>query len=159
MNELKEKFAQLAMREKVLVAVAAFAVLFLLVYMLVWQPMVEKQNRLDRQWNKANADMTWIMENGAALQSLKGGSGKSSSRGNLSSILNQAAVSTGLAMKRFQPKGQNEAQVWFEQVSYNKLLDWFKTVEQDKGLTLRKVNITESGENNVVDVSVVVKQG
>jgi general secretion pathway protein M len=155
MNKLKEQFEDLQSREKFICIISFIFFIVMAFSSWVWSPMQDRNKKTNRQYNQATKDFNWIKDNKSKLQLIVNKKNDSDVK-DISSILNNAAISSQIAMKRLQPKGDGVSQIWFEDVEYDKLLDWIKIVEYDKGMVIKKLNLNNNGKKNRVDVNVIL---
>lgn len=146
-DQLINHWAQLAPRERVMVIVAAVALALTLIFLTVWEPLVERRNQQAAALDNARAVAIRLEEIGAEL-----GPGRNQSRptvasGALLSTVDRAARS-GLAdtpPSRIQPEQDREVRVWIDGVAFDTLLRWLDDLEQKQGVRAQTIDL-ERGE-------------
>ncbi|HEX4872756.1 MAG TPA: type II secretion system protein M [Nevskiaceae bacterium] len=159
LQPLLERYRQLQPRERVLVVVGTSAVLLTLVYLLIWEPLV--QAHAARQQALVNArTVAQQLEQAAVLaQGQRRSGGASRSLSVLAAVdqsLKQAAV--GKAPSRLQPEGEREVRVWFEGVSFDALLPWLADLQTRHGVQLTSAEIERQASAGLVDARLTLSR-
>lgn len=154
---MREWFNNLERREQWALVVGSALLLVYLFYLLVWSPLNSRIENL-QQRNTAAADVLVYMQNGVQeIKQLRGGA--STTRGgsggqSLSQMVDQSAAQHGIRISRFQPSGNNEAQVWLENIPFNKLLAWLDQMENSYGVRVKNIAVNNASAVGIVNVRV-----
>jgi len=148
---LKQWWAQLNTREQRLVVAMGGAVLTLLLYTLVWQPLNTNVENSKTKLASRQALLTWVSENSARYQSIKPNNSGQKLGGSLSSIINRTAGKYQLIISRMQPQGDS-LQVWVDEVSFTQLLYWLEHIVNNEGLKVQAIDIASSDKPGEVRV-------
>jgi general secretion pathway protein M len=135
----------LNLRERRLVLGLGSAVLVILLYGLIWQPLNESLDSTKKRVASRAALLTWVTENTARYQSAQSATGTKQSTGSLSSIVNRTANQQQLTISRMQPQGES-LQVWVDSTSFTQLLFWLEQLVNNEGLQVQAIDLTK-GEN------------
>ena len=135
-QRLIDWFNGLSARERRLVLAGGAALAALVAYQMLWQPLRESALSLRDANQRAASTLQWMVQNRAALERSPGVSQARADgqRRNLNEIINQASAAHKAPMSRFQPSGDNTAQVWLDDVPFNHVLNWLEALENRHGV-------------------------
>ena len=131
-QRLIDWFGGLSANERRLVLAAAAAAVVLAVHQLVWQPLRESAQTLRDGNREAASVLRWMVQNRPALERLRGvGPSReaAAARRSLNEVVNQASAAHQAPLSRFQPSGDDSAQVWLDNVPFNNVLNWLEALE------------------------------
>jgi general secretion pathway protein M len=155
---MKGWFLQHNQREQVSLLVLAFALGLYLLYMLVWSPLDSMRDKLEVQ-NRGVAETLQRVDAmvSEVMQIRDSGTGTSSRR-NLTSLINKSTGRLGLQVSRLQPNARGEIQVRLESAAFDTVLLWLHEMEFREGLLVREVSITQAGSAGRVNATVRIAQ-
>ena len=156
-----EWFNQQSRKDQWAVIVSVFGLCVLIIFWGVWQPLFSARNNL-LQSNQAQAAAVQEMKSAAQqVKQLKGSGQIKASTNNvsLSQAVDQASAQFSLKMSRLQPSGDNEAQVWFDGVSYAALIKWVGQMDQHYGIAIRSLSISATDVPGVVNARIRLRKG
>lgn len=138
---MKEWFDKLEPRERRILLFGAGLLVVALLYLLAWEPLVNKSAAL-RNSIKENQELVVWMEHAAVdvkeMQAKITASGPSGDRNgqSLLGIIDRTAKTSklGKTVKRVQPDGQTKARVWLENVSFNDMVQWLEGLQRREGI-------------------------
>jgi len=150
-SSIKQWWQQLNVREQRLVLALGSAVMVLLLYTLLWQPLNTNLANTEKKVESRQALLTWVDENVARYQAIKpSGSGKKTT-GSLSSIINRTANQYQLNITRMQPQGES-LQVWLDTAPFTQLLFWLEHLANNEGLQVQAIDLASSDKSGEVRV-------
>ncbi|OUR61825.1 general secretion pathway protein GspM [Colwellia sp. 39_35_sub15_T18] len=150
-SSIKQWWQQLNVREQRLVLALGSAVMVLLLYTLLWQPLNTNLANTEKKLVSRQALLTWVDENVARYQAIKpNGSGKKTSA-SLSSIINRTANQYQLNITRMQPQGES-LQVWLDTAPFTQLLFWLEHLANNEGLQVQAIDLASSDKAGEVRV-------
>lgn len=151
LSSIKQWWQQLNVREQRLVLALGSAVMVLLLYTLLWQPLNTNLANTEKKLASRQALLTWVDENVSRYQMIKpSGSGKKNSA-SLSSIINRTANQYQLTITRMQPQGES-LQVWLDTASFTQLLFWLEHLANNEGLQVQAIDLASSDKAGEVRV-------
>lgn len=162
MNELKARFDQLPLRQQWLLVVAAILIAIYIAVAVVYRPLVAKRDLLAQQNAGAERTLQWMRGAIAEIRSLRGSgnaSAAATSGMTLSQLLESSAARHGLRVSRFQPSGDNEAQVWLDKVSFDAVVMLIDQLENQYGLDVLSVAVNGANAPGVVNVRLRFRKG
>ncbi|QIR13164.1 type II secretion system protein M [Shewanella aestuarii] len=151
MDNLRNWWQGLAVREQQLVAFCSVFVVIGILYWGIWAPISNAQENAERNHAAAQQTLTYVKQSANKIAGLKQTGAKAKVTGSLSSIVNQTAGQYKLEITRMQPQG-NKIQLWMDEVPFDTLLSYLNDLVDQKGLTLDSVDIAESDTLGLVKV-------
>lgn len=153
--QLKEWFAALAPRERLMVGGCAAFTVFTLLYLGLWQPLAGAHQQREAALESARALAVRLESIGAAAQKAhrSGNAGASANRNlSLLSAVDQAGKSGTLSKppSRLQPEGDNEVKVWLEGVTFDGVVRWIAELESRYGIVAQTVDIQKESTPGLV---------
>ena len=154
-NELKDKYNTLEASERKMLTFGSVFVVFFFVYALLYKPMVNAIDRLEKSNATQQELLVWMKQSVASL------SGKTSGRNAidkrrgraLNVVINTTASSARLNISRSQPRDNKQYQIWLDQVVFNDLLRWLDVLQKDYGIFVSNINLSTTDEKGKVRVN------
>lgn len=134
MNAVKEWYASLPKREQYVLIFGTAVLLLYMIYVMGYQKLAKEKQRYQLLNQHSQETLSWVEQAVKEIeQSRNQGSNTAQQAANssLSQIAEKAASRAGIRVNRFSPSGDNEAQVWFERVEFEKLLQCLSALELD----------------------------
>ena len=116
---MKDWFANLEPRERLLLTGGGVVLLVLLLYLMIWEPVVGNYQALEDGVAEQKKTLLWMKQAAAEVKVLqRSGSGTARGLGgrSLLAVVDQSARSGGLgpSIKRIEPEGSKGVKVWLE---------------------------------------------
>lgn len=161
---MKEFLANLSDRERRTLLIASVVLALLAGYALVWDPLMSNVERLRASVDQQRATVAW-MNNAAqeaqALLRARAGSGQGVSRGgqSLLAVVDQTArrEKLGPALKRIEPRGQDEVRVRLEDAAFDDMVSWLGSLQGRYGILIDSVAIDRQPSAGRVTVNLTLK--
>lgn len=136
---MKSWFAGLEANERRMIMIAAPLLLVMLLYVAVWEPVVNNVDSLRVSTAKQESLLVWMQGAAKEVKQLRGQSGqraKPPSGQSLLSLVDRTAKSgqLGPALKRVQPDGEQKVRVWLEAASFDDVVRWLTSLEIRHGV-------------------------
>lgn len=148
---MKAKWQALQPREQQLVAVMAIFIAIFLFVTVIWQPLHNSLEASQKKLTRQQELLVWLKDKTNLYQQAKGGATNRPSAGSLSSITNRSAGRQQISITRIQPQGE-DLQVWIDEVSFDKLVDWLATLSAQEGIRVKGIDLTDTEQSGVVRV-------
>jgi general secretion pathway protein M len=155
---MKDWFLQRNQREQVSLLVLAFALGLYLLYMLIWSPLDSMRDNLELQNTGVAATLQRVDAMVSEVMHLRDSGASTSSRRNLTSLINKSTSRLELQVSRLQPNARGEIQVRLESATFDTVLLWLHEMEYREGLLVREVSITQAGSVGRVNATVRIAQ-
>jgi general secretion pathway protein M len=151
--QLRERYAQLAPRERWMTALGAAAVLITLLYLLVWEPLAKAELRRYEAVQSARGLASRIEELAAEAQNRRGSAAPVNLGISVLAAVDQSAKGGLLekAPSRVQPEGEKEVKVWIEDVSFDGLVRWLHELETRYGIRAQSAEIERQSAPGLVN--------
>ncbi|MAY25611.1 MAG: type II secretion system protein M [Polycyclovorans sp.] len=146
-DQLLAHWAQLAPRERIMVIVAGTALTLTLLFLLVWEPLVQTRQQRAAALDGARAVAVRLEEIAAELGPAAQQSRPTVPAGALLATVDRAARA-GLGdtpPSRIQPEQDREVRVWIDEIAFENLLRWVDELEQKQGVRAQTIDL-ERGE-------------
>lgn len=157
---MKAWFASLEANERRMLIIAAPLLLIMLLYVGVWEPLVNKVDDLRVSTAEQESLLTWMRGAAQEVKQLRGRSGqraKPASGQSLLSLVDRTAKSArlGPALKRVQPDGEQKVRVWLEAASFDDVVRWLTSLETRHGVRVASSVFQALEATGRVDVRLV----
>lgn len=163
MHELKEWWDNLQARERIYLACGAAAVVVMLFYTMVIDPLYGNATKLSKAIPQKQDELQWMQQASAQIMQLQRSRPQSNTRNrSLISVLDQRVNATGLktAIQRMEPEGRDKVKLWFKKGSFDFLITMFAQLEQQDGVVVSSFSITPSDNSNgLVDGRATLTRG
>lgn len=153
MMAIKQWFNNLPKREQYLLIIGGVVVLLYLLYLFGYKNIADQRDRYRSMNNAAEETLTWMNSAVAEIATLRRSGNVPADSGNrsLAQLSELAAGRAGIRVNRFAPSGDNEAQVWFERIEFEKLLDCLSALELDYGVRIDNIAINAVNSPGLVN--------
>lgn len=153
-----EWFYALERREQWMVLVGGIALSLYLFFILLWRPLSVENASLQERNAKAVETLQWMRNSAAFIKQQKQSSAPNrSSNQSLSQLLNDSVATNGLRFSRFQPRGNDKAQVWFENVSFSAVFLWLQELS-NQNVVVSNVSVSSTAQGGVVSASMQLQK-
>jgi len=131
---MMQYWTQLRSRERAMVIAASVVIAFALFYLLVWEPVVQRNAQLTRSVQDQRALAVWMRQSAAQVKQLQAGAGPRATSGqSLLTVIDTTAKMGGLTgnLKRVEPDGATRVRVWLEQAAFDDVARWTELLQRD----------------------------
>lgn len=146
-------------RDQIAMVALGIAIFLYVVVGMLYQPMQAKQQQLVVANQAASDDLQWMLSAAASVKAAPAKAVSNASSGPLSQVIDASVRRAGLKMKRFQPSGDDQAQVWLENVAYGAAMTWLNELEVERGYRIDSASITAASQPGMVNVRIRVVTG
>ena len=139
---MKQWYAGLNSRERLIVSGGVIVLGFIFVYLLIWEPLVSKRAQLQTSVEAQRNTYVWMQSAASQIKKL---SGRSNARkkhtGSLLGTINKTAKTTlrGAILKRVEEDRQQGVRVWIERVAFDDLMRWLGQIQQQYGIRVSSI--------------------
>jgi type II secretory pathway component PulM len=155
---MKDWFLQLNQREQTSLLALGLALALYMIYMFVWSPLDSMRDSLQVQNQGVAGSLQRVDAMVSEILQLRDSGTQTSSRRNLTSLINQTTSRLQLQVTRLQPNSRGEIQVRLENAAFDDVLLWLHGMEYSEGLLVREVSITQAGPAGRVNATVRIAQ-
>jgi len=147
-------WAQLKPRERMLLIGGGVFIILLMLYSLLWDPLVKKADQLNNSIPAQMELVAWMEQAALEVQELKANKQeKPQIKGGQSmlAVIDRTAKQRRLSMKRVEPDGSTRVRVWLERASFDDLLLWIGSVQREYGIRIDSVVVDKEDEPGLVN--------
>lgn len=162
---MKNVFAHLSRREKLMLIMAAIFIFIFLAYTFIGRPFAERlqfyQDRLPAQQEL----LAWMEQASQEVQKIRvNRQGLSGAAGNDSPlvIISKSAKEQGLgkSIKRIEPAGEGqEVRLWLEGVIFDDLVPWLAMLQEKYALTIGDISVDRDKDPGYVNARLTFQRG
>ena len=146
-------YASLSSRDQLALKVLA---LFLSVIILVAGILIPSyQYALSSQedYRQSVDDLVWMQNNQHRVHA----KAPATRNGSLLSIVNSTAQSARISFKRFEPVGENNLNLWVENVSFNNMIQWVERLSNQYGIQVTEIAVDRQVSSGTVNARIVLE--
>ena len=146
-------YDQLGERDRVAVRGLALFAAAVLVYLAAISPLVAHVDSAVRRLESEQELLNWLKSRDA------GGAGAAVVQRDepLATIVNATAEEGGLAIRRYEPSGEDGVRVWMEGANFNAFVKWLYVLEGTHGIRAAEFNIERENEPGRVSVRITLR--
>jgi general secretion pathway protein M len=159
---LRDWYSGLSRRERNLVAVASALAAVFLLYVGLVLPLQTLYGKGTQRLEQKSADLAWMRSvapqvQAAAARAPRAGAGASSE--SLVVLVDRTAREAGLggALRGQSPDGEQGQRLRFEGVSFDALVAWLASLEEQHGVRIEAANVDPGSASGLVNASVTVR--
>lgn len=152
----RERFLALQVRERWILGVGAVLLLIVVLYLAVWEPLVQARTQRTAALESAR-QIAVKLEQAAAQLQVSSGRNPAATQGrglSLMAAVDQASKqgSLGKGPTRIQPEGDREVRVWFEDVPFDSMVRWLSDLQVRYGVAVQTLDVEPQSTPGKVNV-------
>jgi len=123
-------------------------------YLTAVSPLLERLESSSRRLESERAMLAWLQahdQGGAA------GSTPHASDEPLATVVNTTAEKAGLAIRRYEPSGEDGVKLWLEGAAFDALIKWLFLLEGSHGIRASEFTIEREAEPGKVSVRMTLR--
>ncbi len=157
---MKEWFAGLQQRERLMVMGGAIALALMLFYATIWDPLTGGARAKAEAVSDTQKTLAWMRQASEDVKRLRPASDQALAQlpagQSLLGVIDQTAKSSGLgaAMKRVKPEGENKVSVWMEDAAFDDIVRWLETLRRSYGVEIDNIVIDKKNVVGKVDARI-----
>ncbi len=153
---MKLWFQKLSQREQLMVLAAALLIGLLLLYGTTWAPLTRAIDGYEADNADARESLDWMRQAVVDISSTSASAGVAAQTQSISALVDTTLPTYSLVMQRYQPTGDESAQLWLEEAPVSQVIAWLAAIERDHGMRLITVAITSADKQGFVKTRVRV---
>lgn len=149
-------------REKRIVIGGGIALVVILFYLLIWDPIISGHEEQQLKNNSQRQLYSWMEDAGAEIISLQSAGSSSATRfknQSISSLADRSARTTGL--KAFISKieqNKNDVKVILKDADFDLIINWLTDLENRYGIISSQIKIERSKEDGAVNANITLER-
>ena len=149
MNAILEWYEQLSDRDQLAVNIALPIVLLLLIIFAIIMPVNSLVSDMEQEV-KSNRSAVVLLQQQVPQSSSK----SSKSFSSLPNLITSTSRQFGFQLDRYEEKKGGEINVWFDSISFDKMMQWLAQLENDYGVTSSYISVSQTNEVGIVRANV-----
>lgn len=158
LNELRQRFETLDIRERRFLVAGAIVVLFSIVFLAVIQPLRSYHTNLENRVVAERELVAW-MRGAAELLQERGPRQPAANRsGSLLAAADASARDAGLAqaLRRIQQEGEDAVRVRLETASFDSVIVWLENLEERYGIVPSEMTVERIDAPGMINASLTL---
>jgi len=162
LSPVQQWLETLESREKRIVIGGSIALLVILFYLLVWDPIVSKQEEQQLKHESQRQLYSWMKNAGTEINSLKSAGGSAAARSknqSISSLADRSARVTGV--KSFINKidqSKTGVKVTLKNADFDLIINWLTDLESKYGIISSQIKIERAKEDGAVNANITLER-
>lgn len=156
---MKDWFTGLQKQERITVLSGAIALLMMLFYVAIWDPINSGVEELEKSVARQGPLLDWMRQAAVDVKKLTGSKSapKSTAGQSLLSLIDSTAKKGGLgsALKRVKPEGNNKVSVWLEEASFDDAVKWMEQLNRSYAIEVSSLVIDRKETPGRIDSRIV----
>ena len=154
MKAIKDWYTGLNQRERSMVTVLGAMMILLIIFIAIVLPIKSYIASLDEDVERMETGLPQIASKVQALQA-RSGNGRQTTNQSLNQLVTNSSKRYGLKFSRIEErKRDEEIQVRLDDVEFDQFLRWVGQLEQQQGLVIDTLRVSDTDETGMVDASV-----
>ena len=158
---MKQWLSGLNNRERRIVLAGAAFVLIILLYLMVWEPLVSKRDQLRVSVKAQQSTYEWMQQAAKEIGRISGrGVSVKKHQGSLLGTISNSAKSAlkGASLKRVEEDRQQGVRIWIEQVAFDDLIRWLGQIQQQYGIRVSSMVSERHSKAGRVNVRLILQR-
>lgn len=148
-------------RERLILIAGAILLCLFLIYSLVVQPLASGLDKREQLLEEQRETLAWMKKSAEEIKMLKRFSSSRQGTGSKQSLLSTVdrtakTVLPREVIRRVEPQGNNQVQLWVEKAPFDPLLLWISTLQQRYAITVSSISIDRK-EQGIVNARISLK--
>jgi general secretion pathway protein M len=158
---LRQRFEELAPRERRLVYLAAGFVAAAAIYLIVVLPIQAYSTRAATRVAKKTADLAWMQQAAPQVMAAGAAGGGGGSGESLVVLVDRTAREAGLgaSVRDQSPNGDSGLRLRLEGAQFDVLIAWLVSLQQQHGVTVDSANVDAAAAPGLVNASLTLTHG
>ena len=161
-EQLQARWNQLQPRERLVLGLGGVALLLIILYAGLWQPLHQQQATAETRLQEQRL-LAQDLERAAVLARNSGSraGAPSSSNQSLITVVDQSLKASQLSKPdlRIQEDGASRVRVWLEDVSFDALAGWTATLQQRHGISISTADLDRTSGAGLVNARLTLERG
>jgi general secretion pathway protein M len=149
---MKQWWTNLSIREQKIIIIATAILIIMIAYFLIWSPLSDSVNMLQRNVTQDRELLSWMK---ATVPHIAASNQNNTlhpiTEAELFSTVQQSLLSSGLksSLQNIEQQKEGTVKLSFKSVSFDKLIDWLISLQQNFGINPVEVSLDKNNEGLV----------
>ena len=147
---MKEWWDSLQAKERLMAAIGAIFVAIAILYLMVWSPIADSRDNKKIRIENKRETLTWMIQKRQEVEHLKRINpnlfNQATDNRSLLAIVDTGAKQMGIrsSITRIDPDGENKAQIWLEDMSFDYLIVLLGELERRNHVQVADASLSKS---------------
>lgn len=157
-RDIDWKLSQRTERERQIVYGGVAIAIPLLVWALIWQPLLQWRTTEERRAESKQQTLEWMRGAAAQIEMYRraGRAANAGIAGSPEQLITRSAASLGLAVSRIEPSGDRRFNVFFAAADYKNFLKFIHQLQQ-QGLSIESLTMGQLPQSGQVSVRMTLE--
>ena len=129
-------------RERQILIIGAIAAIPLIIWMLIWQPLLKANEAAEARLDQRRQSYAWMQQAAATVTAMRGSVSQSAAlTGSPQQQITGAAAALAVNINRIEPQSGGRYSVWVAKTDYSSAVQFIETLSV-AGMTLYSANMT-----------------
>ncbi len=160
---MKDWFATLQPRERLILIAAAVLLIPLLIYLLIWEPIGKEVNMLRNSVAAGQKQLSWLQQASSEARALQANGSATTPQSNVSliSAVEKSAAERNLRsyLKRIEPQGSDKISIDIDDAAFDDIIYWIGELQTRYGATVAQFSAARSDSPGRVQARLVLTRG
>ncbi len=157
---MKEWFANLQPRERLILLGAALLLLPLMIYLLLWEPLDKEVQTLRNSVSAGQKQIVWLQQASAEVRTLKAGGAATTTNTSVSliSAVETTATQRNLRgnLKRIEPQGSDKIAIDIDNAAFDDIIRWIGELQTRYGASVSQFSASRGDEPGRIEGRLVL---
>jgi general secretion pathway protein M len=154
-DALKQWYASLQERERLMVTAAAILLVVTLFYVSVWEPLHQGLDNAQHEYQGNLKNLQWMQQAADEVRTLKasGSRVRSASNQPVTMVVEQVASNSAIKpnLSKLESASQGGAHVVLDGAPFDQMVIWLNTLQQNHGISVSSGNIERNAKPGTVN--------
>ncbi len=159
---MKEWYANLQERERLILLVAIAVLIPLMLYLLLWEPLSKEVSSLRNSVNAGQKQVAWLQQASQEVKALNAASDTSPRQQNVSliSAVESTANQRGIRseIKRIEPQGNNKISIEIDNAAFDEIIEWISLLQDQYGASVVQFNASGSDQPGRIQARLILER-
>ena len=163
LEDIQNWYHGLQQRERQLVLVASIVVITTLLYLIIWEPIVNGVNDQTQKYESQMDILDWMQTAAVEVRTLKA-TGAAKRRTNSSQpvtlLVEQSAATAGLKpfIRKLESTSDKGARITIDEASFDQILLWLDTLQTQYGISVSSANLDRAEKPGAVNARMTLSR-
>ncbi len=155
---LSQSLAERSPRERQILLAGIGIGVPMLVWLLIWQPLLNMNSAAAQRVEQRRATLTWMQQASAQVRALQGQGAQQRTVAAPNQFITREAARLNLQINRIEPVANNRFNIWLAQADYLATVRLLDALHR-QGFSIDSLNLAKQGEAGMVSVRLSVRAG
>ncbi len=158
---MKQWFFSRQPQERLALIVMAIFIIGAALYTLFWLPLNEDIAQKQIWVTEQQKTLSWMQRTAVEINHLKPTSRQQKKSGEaLLTTIDRTAKQQKIreAVKRIKPQGDNKAQLWLEQASFDRMIRWLDLLQQRHNISISTITVDRQSGSGLINARISLER-